>query len=316
MLETSARLLRLLSHLQARPDWTGTELAERLDVTTRTIRKDIDRLRRLGYPVSARSGAAGGYRLGAGASLPPLLLDDDEAVAVAVGLRIASAGSVSGIEETAVSALVKLEQILPKRVRRRVNALRSFTVASAQRGPTIAAETLTTIATACRDRTCLRFVYRRADDVSSRRLVEPLRIVHNGWRWYLIAWDTTRDDWRTFRVDRITSEPAPDRRFEPRTPPFTDAAAYIAESLGAIRDRWHARVVLHAPLDAAAPRVPKWAGTVEAIDGSSCMLHASSDWLGALAIHIAEIGVDFTVIEPPELIEHVRVLADRFTRAV
>src|SRR3954470_2906441 len=200
MLETSARLLRLISLLQARRDWTGPELAERLEVGVRTVRRDVDRLRRLGYPVQATPGVAGGYPLGVGASLPPLLLDEEEAVAVAVGLRTAVSGGVAGIEETSVRALAKLEQVLPGRLRRRVGALGAATVPYPATGPTVDPSTLATIAAACRDNERLRLRYRAHDGTASRRLLEPHRLVHTGRRWYLVAYDTDRADWRTFRV--------------------------------------------------------------------------------------------------------------------
>src|SRR6266540_2965783 len=190
MLETSARLLRLLSLLQARRDWTGADLADRLGVSARTVRRDVERLRDLGYPVHATRGTDGGYRLGAGAAMPPLLLDDEEAVAVAVGLRTATGGAIAGIEETSVRALAKLEQVLPSRLRRRVNAVQEFTVPFVRPGgPTVDADVLAVIAGACRDRERLRFPYKTFDGTASRRLVEPLRLVHTGRRWYLVAWD-------------------------------------------------------------------------------------------------------------------------------
>jgi predicted DNA-binding transcriptional regulator YafY len=235
MLETSSRLLELLSLLQTRREWSGPELAERLEVGVRTVRRDMERLRRLGYPVSATRGVAGGYRLGAGASLPPLLLDEGEAVAVAVGLRTAASGGVAGIEETAVRALGKLEQVLPKRLRRRVNAVGAATVPYPGTGPTVDAAALATIAGACRDVERLRFAYRAHDGTSTRRLVEPHRLVHTGRRWYLVAWDADRADWRTFRVDRI-ERVAADRRFVPREPPAEDIAAYVARSVSSARD--------------------------------------------------------------------------------
>ena len=200
MLETSARLLRLLSLLQARRDWTSTELATRLDVTTRTIRNDVDRLRGLGYPVDARPGVAGGYRLGAGAALPPLLLDDEEAVAIAVGLRTAASGSIAGIEETSVRALAKLQQLLPSRLRHRINAFQASTVPMPASGPQVNPDVLTTIASACRDHQRLRFEYRRHSGEVGRRSVEPHRLAYHRHRWYLVAWDLDRDDWRTFRA--------------------------------------------------------------------------------------------------------------------
>jgi predicted DNA-binding transcriptional regulator YafY len=315
MLETSARLLRVLALLQARPSWTGRELAERLEVTTRTVRNDVERLRRLGYPVHATPGAAGGYRLGAGARLPPLLLDDDEAVAVAVGLRTAASHGVRGTEETSVRALAKLEQVLPSRLRRRVSALQAYTVPFDSWGPTVDAETLAVIAGACRDLVRLRFAYRSHDGATSRRLVEPHRLVHTGRRWYLAAWDCDREDWRSFRVDRIEPRLTTDRRFEPREPPGGDAAKYVARSISSQRDRHQATVILHAPLDAVAHRVPHAVGTLEAIDDASCLLRTGADWLGGLAVYVADIGVDFTVVDPPELAARVRELAQLFARA-
>jgi predicted DNA-binding transcriptional regulator YafY len=315
MLETSARLLHLLSLLQSRREWAGADLADRLDVGRRTVRRDVDRLRRLGYPIAATPGVAGGYRLGAGASLPPLLLDEEEAVAVAVGLRAAASVGVAGIEETSVRALAKLEQVLPSRLRRRVSALRAATVPYAFTGPSVDPDTLAVIAGACRDYQRVRFGYRAHDGTHGRRIVEPHRLVHTGRRWYLVAWDTSRSDWRTFRVDRIEAPPSLDRAFAPREPPAEDVAAYVARAVSSTRDRYQARVVLHAPLAEVAPRVPPAVGTLEPIDERSCLLLTGSDWLGGLAVYVAEIGVDFEVLEPPEFVERVRVLAARFHRA-
>lgn len=315
MLDTSARLLALLSLLQTRRDWAGAELAKRLEVGVRTIRRDVDRLRRLGYPVQATRGVAGGYRLGAGAELPPLLLDDEEAVAVAVGLRTAAGGNVSGIEETSLRALAKLEQVLPSRLRRRVNALGAFTVPFPGTGPTVDADVLAVIAAACRDHERLRFAYRSHDGTASRRNAEPHRLVHTGRRWYLVAWDVDRSDWRTFRVDRIEPGLSTDRRFEPRELPAEDAAAYVSQSISGARDRHQARVILHAPRAAVADRVPPTYGHLEAIDEHSCLLRTGADWLGGLAVYVADIGVDFTVLDPPDLVAMVEALAGRFGRA-
>src|ERR1700751_692864 len=203
MVQTSARLLALLSLLQVRREWTGQELADRLQVGPRTIRRDVDKLRSLGYPVEPAPGVAGGYRLGAGGELPPLLLDDAEAVAVAVGLRTAASGSISGIEETSVRALAKLEQVLPGRLRRRVSALGGATSAFSVDGPRIDADLLATIAGAWRDSTRLRFSYVAKDDRASQRHTEPTAVVYSGYRWYLVAYDLDREDWRPFRIDRI-----------------------------------------------------------------------------------------------------------------
>ena len=315
MLTTSTRLLELLSLLQSRRDWTGAELAWRLDVDARTVRRDIERLRRLGYPVDAARGVAGGYRLGAGAALPPLLLDAEEAVAVAVALGTAASAGVDGIEETAVRALTKLEQLLPAPLRRRVAALSATVVRYPGRGPTIRSDMLVAIAAAARDRERLRFAYEAHDGRATRRLVEPHRLVHTGRRWYLVAWDCDREDWRTFRVDRIKALPSADRRFQPRRPPAGDIAAYVARGIASAREQRGAAILLHAPLEAVAGRVPPHVGTLEARDDSSCILRTGADWLGGLAVYVADIGVDFEVLEPPELAETVGALAQRFARA-
>jgi predicted DNA-binding transcriptional regulator YafY len=316
VIETSARLLSLLSLLQARRDWSGGELADRLEVGVRTVRRDIDRLRRLGYPIAGTSGTAGGYRLGGGSKLPPLLLDAEEAVAVAVGLRTAATVGVAGIEETSIRALAKLEHLLPAGLRRRVSALGAATVPYPSFGPTVDAEVLAQIATACRDHERLRFAYRSHSGESSRRLVEPHRLVHTGRRWYLVAWDVDRGDWRTFRADRLGPRLTVDRRFAPRKPPADDLAAYVSRGVSAVRDRFQATVILRAPISQVAGRVPGWVGTVEPIDDESCLLRTGSDWLGGLAVYVGEIGVDFEVVDPPEFVDRVRELAGRFGRAV
>jgi predicted DNA-binding transcriptional regulator YafY len=237
MLETSARLLRLLSLMQARRDWTSAELATRLGVTTRTIRNDVGRLRELGYPVDARPGVDGGYRLGAGGALPPLLLDDEEAVAVALGLRTVANGSVAGIEETSVRALAKLQQVLPSRLRRKVSAFQSYVLPEPSGGPQADPEVLTVIASACRDHERLRFDYQAHSGAASRRSVEPYRLVHHRRRWYLVAWDLDRDAWRTFRVDRIEPRTPSGPRFTPRAlPPDAEIAAQVAS--GAAQATW------------------------------------------------------------------------------
>ncbi|HXR29060.1 MAG TPA: YafY family protein [Solirubrobacteraceae bacterium] len=315
VLETSTRLLELLSLLQARRHWSGAELAERLQVGARTIRRDVERLRRIGYPIEATPGIDGGYRLGAGGSLPPLLLDEEEAVAVAVGLRAAASVGVSGIEETSVRALAKLEQMLPARVRRRVGALAWAMVPRRGYGPIVDPEVLAVIAGACRDRERLRFAYRAHDGTRARRVVEPLRLVHTGRRWYLVAWDLAREDWRTFRVDRIEPPLATDRRFPERKPPAEDLAAYVARGVSSARDRYQARVLLMAPVAELQQRVPAWAGTLEPYGADACVLHTGADWLGGLAVYVADIGVEFRVLDPPELRDRVRELGQRFLSA-
>lgn len=315
MLGTSARLLRLLSLFQAQRYWSGAALAGRLEVTPRTLRRDVDRLRSLGYPVNSTSGAAGGYQLGAGATLPPLLLDDDEAVAVAVGLRTAASGTVTGIEEASVRALTKLQQLLPPHLGRRVAALQSSIMPLASDGPTVDARALSTIAAACRDHQTLRFAYRSKDRETSRREVEPHRLVHTGRRWYLAAWDRGRDDWRTFRVDRIEPRLTAGGRFTPRQPPDGDLAAYVGRSVAYTAYPYRARIRLHAPVETVAERVPAAAGMLEAIDERACLLHTGAFSLDTLSVYLALVGFDFEILEPPELIERVRWLAERFRRA-
>jgi predicted DNA-binding transcriptional regulator YafY len=312
--QTSARLLRLLSLLQARPDWSGPELADRLGVTTRTVRNDVERLRGLGYPVHASPGVGGGYRLGAGTALPPLLLDDDEAVAVAVGLRTAANGSVTGIAETSVRALAKLEQLLPSRLRHRVVALQTSTVEIPAPGPTVDPEVLTAIAGACRDYQRLRFGYRSHEGSTSIRTVEPHRLVHDRGRWYLVAWDTDRQDWRTFRADRIEPRSPTGPRFAPRDPPGGDVATYLLRGVGSATWRYRARVTVSAPATAIVGRLPP-AVLVEAVDEHSCIVDAGSDTPQMLAVYLGMLGVDFEVGGPPELVEQLLTLADRYRRA-
>jgi predicted DNA-binding transcriptional regulator YafY len=315
-LETSARLLRLLSLLQQRRDWTGPALAERLGVTTRTIRNDIERLRTLGYPVPATPGAAGGYRLGAGAALPPLLLDDEEAVAVAVGLRTAADGSVSGIEETSLRALAKLEQVLPARLRHRVDAVHSVTVAVPRSGPTVDARVLAELARVCRSLERLRFDYVGHDGASSVRTVEPHRLVHTTGRWYLVAWDVDRSDWRTFRVDRIRPRVPTGPRFTARPLPHGgDVAAFVAAGRQAATWKHRARIRLFAPAASVAARLP-WAAEVVPVDDETCEVVVGSDTYGLLAHYIGLLGVDFEVLDSDELRARVASLAQRYARAI
>ena len=312
---TSSRLLSLLSLLQGRRDWAGGELADRLEVSGRTIRRDVDRLRELGYPVDAVTGPSGGYRLRAGAAMPPLLLDDDEAIAIAVGLRTAAGASVTGIEETAVRALVKLEQVLPSHLRRRVQALGSSTMTLPFRGgPQVDPQHLTVIAAACRDRERLRFGYTARDSSESRREVEPHSLVNAGRRWYLVAWDCGREDWRSFRVDRLARPAATGVRFEPRELPARDAAAYVGQSLAAAPARYDATVTVEATAEELSSR--RWlGGTIEPIDDERCLYRTSDDNLDWLAIRVAMIGHEIHVHGPPELIERLRELGGRITRA-
>jgi biotin operon repressor BirA-like protein len=312
---TSSRLLELLALLQARREWSGAELSDRLTVSRRTVRRDVERLRDLGYPVESLTGPAGGYRLRAGTAMPPLLLDDDEAIAIAVGLRTAARTSVSGIEETAVRALVKLEQVLPAHLRRRVAALGAVTTAPAVGGPTVEPQHLTTIAAACRDAERMRFAYRSREGAESRREVEPHALVNLGRRWYLVAWDRAREDWRTFRVDRLERPASTGVRFAPRELPARDAATFVEQRLTGSPNRYEARLTLHAAADEIAARVPARWGTIEAIDATTCAYRTADEDLAWLALRVAMLGVDFEVHEPPELAAHLRALGARLTRA-
>lgn len=231
MIATSARLLRLITLLQVRRDWPGAELADRLGVNIRTVRRDVQKLRDLGYPVDAVTGIAGGYRLGVGAQLPPLVFDDEEAVAIALTLRTATGSGVAGVSEAALSAMIKLEQVLPSRLRHRVNALQFSTVSSAAAGPTVDGAVLATIGIACRDHQCLRFQYRGAAGAGETRVTEPHELVTWGLRWYLVAWDLDRDGWRTFQVDRIVPRNPTGPRFVPREIPEGGVAALVARSV-------------------------------------------------------------------------------------
>jgi len=316
VLQTSARLLRLLSLFQAQRYWSGADLSQRLEVTGRTLRRDVDRLRSLGYPVHSTSGTAGGYQLGAGATIPPLLLDDEEAVAVALGLRTSASGSVSGIEEASVRALLKLEQVLPPRLRHRVAALHSYIVPLGTRGPTVDAELLSVIAAACRDHEGIRFSYHNRSGAPSIRVVEPHRLVHTGYRWYLAAWDIGRKDWRTFRIDRIEGKLKTSTRFRPRTPPEGDFATFVSKSLAQAPYPYRARVTLRAPLATIAQRIPPSVGVLEAVDEYSCVLDTGSHSLEGITIHLSLLGVDFQVHEPPELIDYIGRLADRLLQAI
>jgi predicted DNA-binding transcriptional regulator YafY len=317
MLETSARLLRLLSLLQSRRDWTGAELAGRAGVGLRTLRRDIGRLRDLGYPVDATPGTAGGYRLGVGAALPPLLLDDEEAVAVAISLHAATTGSVAGLEETALRALTKLQQMLPSRIRHRIGAFHATTVALAGPGHApdrVGPDLLTAVAAACRDQQRLRIRYPGRDGAAIRE-VEPHRIVHTPRRWYLLAWDLGRGDWRTFRVDRIQSPLGPPgARFAPRPLPADDVAAYVSQAIASAPYPYQARILFRAPLADVARHSSPTTGRLEAAGPDACILHTGSGSLDELALYVGLKGFEFQVLDPPELVPVLRSLAERLGR--
>lgn len=316
MLQTSARLLRLLSLFQAQRYWSGGDLSNRLNVTARTLRRDVDRLRSLGYPVHSTSGVAGGYQLGAGANLPPLLLDDEEAVAVALGLRTSALGGVSGMEEASVRALLKLEQVLPPRLRNRMAALHGFVVPLKSREPTVDAERLSLIANACRDHEGIRFTYHDRTGSPSLRAVEPHRLVHTGYRWYLVAWDINRNDWRTFRVDRVQGKLKTSTRFKPRKPPDGDFATFVSRSISHVPYPYSAIVTLHVPLEKLSHKISASLGVLEAIDQNSCMLRTGSHSLEAITIHLLLLDVAFHVHEPPELIQYLRNMTARLAQGI
>ena len=318
MVQTSARLLALLSLLQVRREWTGRELADRLEVGPRTIRRDVDKLRSLGYPVEAAPGVAGGYRLGAGGELPPLLLDDAEAVAVAVGLRTA-AGGIAGIEETSVRALAKLEQVLPARLRRRVSALSDATSAFAVDGPRIDPELLAALAGACRDAHRARFHYVTKDQRAAERRTEPAAVVHSGYRWYLLAFDLDRDDWRTFRVDRIKGRVKEDGRGRRRAVPGGDAAAYVRNQLrsqgvdeGAVVP---GRVRLALPAAQAIARIPSRYATVEPDGDDACIVATRGRWSESFLVWMATMDAPIRVLDPPEMADAARRLVGRLSAA-
>ena len=316
MRDTAGRLLRLLSLLQSRRHRTGPELASRLGVTTRTIRHDVERLRELGYPVEARPGVAGGYRLGSGGAVPPLLLDDDEAVAVAIGLRTAASGPISGIEESSVRALAKLQQVLPSRVRHRVAALQSYTLAMPSRDHQVDPDVLTVIVSACRDHEQLRFDHRSSSGVTSRRSVEPYRLVYGRRRWYLVSWDVDRDDWRTFRVDRMQLRTPNGPLFTPRAlPPDDEIAERVARDVGEASWRYRARVIVHASAAYVEGRLPIPV-EVEPLADDRCAFEPGSDHPEMLALYLGMLDADFEIVDSPELADALRTLARRYEHAV
>ncbi len=312
MANTSGRMLRLLSLLQTHRYWPGGELATRLEVSERTLRRDIDRLRELGYPVNASRGVSGGYQLQPGGTLPPLLLDDEEAVAIAVGLRTAAGGAVAGIEETSVRALTKLVQVLPPRLRRRVDALQAYTVPGVLGGgPTVDAVALTVIAQACRDDERLAFGYTARDGSQGERLVEPHRLVALGRRWYLLAWDVERHDWRTFRVDRLADARSTGARFRPRDLPGGDPVRFLRDRLASVPTRHHVVVDIATPAAEVERVVAQW-GTVEPIDERSCRLVMNVDTLDWPGLVLAAVGAPFVVVDPPELRDYLRRIGALF----
>lgn len=317
MLTSSSRLLRLLSLLQTRRHWAGAELAGRLEIHARTLRRDIDKLRELGYPIEASSGVAGGYAFRAGQALPPLLLDDDEALAVAIALRTAASGMVGGIEETALRAVVKLEQVMPARLRRRADALRTAIVPLDRVGPVVDATMLAQLAGACRDQLRASFGYKDIRGAATARTVEPHGLVHTNSRWYLVAWDPSRDDWRTFRIDRIADAVEIGGHFAPRPgPDGGDLQGFVSRSLAVSPYPERARIVLHAPRAAMARRIPAAYGVLAAVDAERCELRCGAHALDQLAYWLLALDVDFEVLEPAALKERLRAAGERAARSV
>jgi len=317
MANTSSRMLRLLSLLETHRYWPGTELAARLQVSQRTLRRDIDRLRELGYPVQAQRGVTGGYQLAAGAALPPLLVDDEEAVALAVGLQAAAESAVEGIAESSVRALAKVVQVMPARLRRRVEALRTMTVPASWGGSgrvSVDPGVLTEVAVACRDAERLRFGYTAANGQQTARHVEPHRLVSLGRRWYLVGYDLDRHDWRSYRVDRVARPEGTGGRFRPRELPAADAAAFVRAGIGSVSAVYDVEVLIEAPAAAVRERIGRWS-TVENTGPGRCRMRMTADSLDWPTMALGAVGADFEVVSPPELADHVRDWGSRFSRA-
>jgi predicted DNA-binding transcriptional regulator YafY len=311
---TTARLLALLSLLQGHPRWSGPELADRLGVTVRTVRRDVERLRRLGYPVLTEAGVAGGYRLGSGGrAMPPLMLDREEAIAVAVCLRSVATDSIAGGGEAAIRALGKLEQLLPPTLRRQVGALGSMTAQLGGGGTPIDPELLVTLSRACRDSERLRVRYRDGRGRESERTLDPHRLVQTPRRWYLVARDCERESWRTFRVDRLLDVTPTGHVVALTDPP--EPVAFVQSAITTAPYRYQARVELAAPIDDVRVLVPPTVGVLEPIDARRTMLTTGADDVQALVAHLARLGVDFTVHEPDELRAAVATAGRRLTEA-
>jgi predicted DNA-binding transcriptional regulator YafY len=317
MADTSARTLRLLSLLEGRRYWPGAELAERLQVSARTLRRDVDRLRELGYPIQAQRGVDGGYQLAAGTALPPLVVDDEEAVALAVGLQVAAQGGVEGTAEASMRALAKVIQVMPARLRRRVEALSAATVPASWGSTGQAAvdpAILTTAAMACRDTERLRFSYTAAGGEQTDRHVEPHRLVLLGRRWYLVGYDLTRQDWRSFRLDRLAGPRGTGARFRPRELPATDAAAFVQAGIGRATAVYEVEALVDAPAETVREGHGRYA-TVEAVSETRSRIRMTIDQLEWPMMLLGSLGVEFQVISPPELLDQVRDWGRRFGQA-
>jgi len=340
MANTSSRTLRLLSLLQNHRFWPGSELAGRLGVSPRTLRRDVDRLRELGYPVTAHPGVDGGYQLASGAALPPLVVDDEEAVALAVGLRLATQGAAQDttgqdttgqdttgqdtvdhgtIAEAAARALAKVTQVMPARLRRRAEAVAAMTESAtwerAGQATVINPDVLASAALACRDAERLRFGYIAAGGARTERHVEPHRLVALDRRWYLVAYDLTRNDWRSFRLDRIAGAPQPTgARFRPRTLPAAGAAEFVRRNITAVPGPWPVKAIIAAPAAVVRGRIGRWA-TVEENGPDRCLVTMTPDNLDWPVIALGVVGADFQVLSPPELTERIAEWGARFTQA-
>jgi predicted DNA-binding transcriptional regulator YafY len=312
MLDTSARLLRLLSLLQRRTHWNAPELAERLGVTTRTVRRDVDRLRDLGYPVEASRGTAGGYQLGTSGDLPPLLLDDDEAIAIAVALGVTAGGAAAG-NEPALAALAKLHRLLPPRLRQRVSALRASTVTLAPLADGVDTDLLVTLAQACDGDERVALDYRDRQGRRSDRRIEPYRLVATGRRWYLVAFDLDRRAWRTFRLDRVREATRTGHRFARTEHP--DAAELVSQAISTAPYQHQASVAFPVPADELRRRIPPTVGVVQPDGTDGCRLMVGADDLDSLAGHLISLGLPFEVVEPVELRHHVAALGRRLAAA-
>lgn len=316
MAQTTSRVLQLLGLLQSRRVWTGEELADRLGVTTRSVRRDVDRLRDLGYPVHASKGHGGGYQLGAGAALPPLLLDPDEAVAMAVCLRLAAGGTVAGVGESALRALTKLDQVMPARLRSQVSAVHDSTVTltSPSTAEAVAPEVLMTLARACRDHEHVSSAYVDIRGNVTQRRLEPYQLVTTGRRWYLLAYDRDKQDWRSLRLDRMSEVRAVGSTFVARDAP--DAATYVRRSISSSPYRYVARVRFHASEDVLAQHFSPASVTIEADGPDACIVTAGADDPERMVFYFATVGCDFEVLEPPEVVRAVDAVSARLQRAV
>jgi predicted DNA-binding transcriptional regulator YafY len=311
--DTPARLLRLLSLLQARPMWTAPELAERLEITTRTVRRDVTRLRELGYPVDAETGPHGGYQLGRGGRLPPLLLDDDEAVAVALGLRAAADGSVAGLDDATVSALAKLEQVLPAPLVERVRSITSVTTELHGRPPDrVDAGLLVELARVCRQSERVKLDYVDREGHASEKRMDPYRLVRMGPRWYLVARDVDRDAWRTLRVDRIGEVRTTRHPVEIVDPP--DPVALVQRGNAVAPYEIQATVRLPVPLAHAQSLMPRTTAVHRRDGPDATIVEAGGGSIPGMAAWLAGLGVPVEVLDPPELAEalrdHARSLLD------